>query len=256
MTGKVACITGATAGIGRACVHRFIAGGWRVIALGRRASRLLELKRNHTEKQLYTAQLDVRDRKKVRDFFDNLLMEWSKIDLLVNNAGLARGLGSIEEGDFEDWDEMIDVNVKGLLNVTRMVAPKMVRQNSGHIINVGSLAGKEVYAKGNVYCATKHAVDALTRAMRLDLTPKGVKVSAVHPGLAETEFSVVRFRGDETRAKKVYEGFRPLTGDDVAETIFYVANAPAHVNVADVVLLPSAQAASGVVARDWTPQKF
>jgi NADP-dependent 3-hydroxy acid dehydrogenase YdfG len=256
MIAKTACITGATAGIGRACVRRFIAGGWRVIAIGRRASRLLELKKNYSEKELHTAQLDVRDRKKVRDFFDNLLMEWSKIDLLINNAGLARGLNLIDEGDFEDWDEMIDVNLRGLLNVTRMVAPMMTRHNAGHIINVGSLAGKEVYARGNVYCATKHAVDALTRAMRLDLTPRGVKVSAIHPGLAETEFSVVRFRGDETRAKKVYEGFRPLTGEDVAETIFYMANAPAHVNLADVVILPAAQAASGVVARELTPQKF
>ncbi|MCS7085978.1 MAG: SDR family NAD(P)-dependent oxidoreductase, partial [Bacteroidia bacterium] len=148
---------------------------WRVIAIGRRASRLLELKNEFSDKELYTASLDVRDRKKVREFFDNLLPEWSKIDLVVNNAGLARGLSSIDEGEFDDWDEMIDVNLKGLLNVTRSVVPMMTRQNSGHIINVGSLAGKEVYAKGNVYCATKHAVDALTRAMRLDLTPKGLK---------------------------------------------------------------------------------
>ena len=193
---------------------------------------------------LLDAVLDVRDRGAVEGFFGTLHGSWAAIEILVNNAGLARGLSLIHEGDPSDWDEMIDTNVRGLLNVTRAVLPGMVERASGHVINIGSIAGHEVYPSGNVYCATKHAVAALTRAMGIDLLGTGVRVSSVDPGMVETEFSAVRFHGDEARARAVYEGFEPLRAEDVAEAVLFCATRPPHANVRELVLMPSAQAAA------------
>lgn len=248
----LAFITGATAGFGKATAELFASKGWNLIIAGRRKVRLDVLEKNL--KNTYGVQVkslcfDVRKVDEVKAAVDSLNGEWREIDLLVNNAGLAVGLNPIQEGVLDDWERMIDTNVKGLLYMTRLVAPLMVARKKGHIINVGSVAGKEVYANGNVYCATKHAVDALNRAMRIDLLPKGIRVSQVAPGLAETEFSIVRFKGDDERAKNVYQGIQPLTGEDIAETIFWVASRPAHVNVLDVVITPAAQANSTTVVR-------
>jgi len=245
--GKTVVITGASAGIGQACAEAFAAAGARCLLLARRGNRLAalaaELRERHGA-EVFDAVLDVRDRRAVESFFGTLDGGWSAIDILVNNAGLARGLAPIHEGDPSDWDEMIDTNVRGLLNVTRAVLPGMVERGSGHVINIGSIAGHEVYPSGNVYCATKHAVAALTRAMGIDLLGTGVRVSSVDPGMVKTEFSTVRFHGDEARARAVYEGFKPLKAGDVADAVLFCATRPPHANVRELILMPSAQAAA------------
>lgn len=251
-TVKTILITGATAGFGKATAELFAANGWNIIITGRRKVRLDVLERQLREKhnvQVLSLAFDVRNSADVKTVFGNLPEQWKAIDVLVNNAGLAAGLASIQDGQLDDWEQMIDTNIKGLLYVTRAIAPLMQARRSGHIINIGSVAGKEVYANGNVYCATKHAVDALSKAMRIDLLPHNIKVSQLSPGMAETEFSLVRFKGDEDRAKTVYAGLQPLTAEDIAETIFWMASRPAHVNINDMLIMPTAQANATTVVR-------
>lgn len=242
---KTVFITGASSGIGYACAEIFAKQKFNLLLASRRVDRLHEIATDLQNKygvQIHAIGLDVRDKMLAQKVWDELPDSWKNIDVLINNAGLSRGLDPIEQGDTEDWDSMIDTNVKGLLYVTRLVAPIMKEKRQGHIINIGSIAGKEVYPNGNVYCATKHAVDALTKAMRIDLLPYNIKVTSVDPGAVETEFSIVRFKGDSERAKKVYEGFTPLTAEDVAEAIWFAASRPPHVNVNDLLLMPTAQA--------------
>ncbi|MFO7978763.1 MAG: SDR family oxidoreductase [Bacteroidales bacterium] len=246
-------ITGATSGIGASCARAFAQAGYRLIISGRRKERLQQMKESLEQQhptEVLTLQLDVRDHKQVQQAIDELPEAWSQIDILVNNAGLARGLNTIDQGLLEDWDQMIDTNVKGMLYVTRTVSPGMVARKRGHIINIGSVAGREVYPKGNVYCATKHAVNALNQGMRIDLVPHGIKVTQVSPGAVETEFSKVRFHGDEQKAKEVYKGFTPLSGDDVAGVVMFVATLPPHVNVNDILVMPTAQAAAGIIHKE------
>lgn len=199
--------------------------------------------------EVYVLSFDVRHRHEVQSAIASLPSAWQTIDVLINNAGNAHGLSMIHEGDQDDWDAMLDINVKGLLNVSREILPMMTKQNSGHIINIGSIAGKEVYAKGNVYCASKFAVDAITQGMRIDLNAHGIKVTGIHPGLVNTEFSKVRFKGDEEKAEKVYEGMTPLKGEDIADIILFAITRPAHVQLADLVVFPTAQASSTTVLR-------
>lgn len=244
---KTVFITGATAGFGEACAHQFAAAGHRLILNGRRTERLQNLQQ--TLQQQYNTQslllpFDVQDQKAVFAAIEGLPAEWQTIDVLINNAGLALGRDLFDEASLDDWNTMIDTNLKGLLYVSKAVVPLMKKAGAGHIINVGSIAGKEVYERGNVYCASKHAVDAISKAMRIDLLQHGIKVTAIHPGAAETEFSVVRFKGNEEAAKKVYEGFQPLTAKDVADVIFYTTTLPAHVCINDLVLTPTQQASS------------
>ncbi len=249
---KTAIITGASAGFGKATAELFASNGWNIILCGRRKVRLEVLERHLKEKYKVDAislSFDIRINEEVKKAIASLNGKWKAIDLLVNNAGLAAGLGTIQEGSVEDWEQMIDTNVKGLLYMTRCVAPLMTERNQGHIVNIGSIAGKEVYANGNVYCATKHAVDALTKAMRIDLLPNNIRVTQIAPGMAETEFSIVRFKGDDERAKNVYKGLEPLHAEDIAETIWWVANRPAHVNINDIVIMPTAQANATTVIR-------
>ncbi|WP_026898610.1 SDR family NAD(P)-dependent oxidoreductase [Daejeonella oryzae] len=241
---KIALITGATAGIGEACARIFAKHHYDLILVGRRTKRLKSLAKNLSAEFGIKTQLltiDVRNNEEVQNL-ESLPKEWKKIKVLVNNAGLSQGLDPIQSGNIDDWDNMIDTNIKGLLYVTKVVSGWMVSQKSGHIINIGSIAGKETYANGNVYCATKHAVDSLNKAMRIDLLPHGIKVTAIHPGAVETEFSEVRFKGDKDRAKKVYDGFVPLNAADIAETIWFVVSRPAHVNINEMVVMPTAQA--------------
>ncbi|MDQ3049010.1 MAG: SDR family oxidoreductase [Bacteroidota bacterium] len=243
----IAFITGATAGIGKATAELFAANGYDLILTGRRKERLDEFSAALISKfkiKVLTLQFDIRDQKQVETAVSSLDNHWKQIDLLLNNAGLAVGLSSIQEGVLDDWERMIDTNVKGLLYMTRCIAPLMIENKKGHIVNIGSIAGKEVYANGNVYCATKHAVDALSKAMRIDLLPHNIKVTAINPGMVETEFSIVRFKGDDERAKKVYTGLQPLLPEDIAETIYWVATRPAHVNINDIVIMPSVQASA------------
>jgi serine 3-dehydrogenase len=245
-------ITGASAGIGEACARAFAGAGARLILAARRAERLAslaaELEREHGTESHWVS-LDVRDPGVVTRVLEDLPAEWAEIDVLVNNAGLSRGLDPLQEGELRDWEEMIDTNVKGLLYVTRAVLPGMVERGRGHVIDIGSTAGHEVYPGGNVYCATKHAVRAITQGLRQDLLGTGVRVSEVDPGMVETEFSLVRFRGDEDRAERVYEGFRPLGAEDVAEAVLWCATRPAHVNVDEIILKSVDQASSTRVAR-------
>jgi len=246
------CITGASSGIGKSTAEIFAKNGHQLIITGRRKERLLELKDELEKKykvEVHCLPFDVRSFEEVEKAFNSLSNELQKIDVLVNNAGLAAGLSAIQDGELTHWERMIDTNVKGLLYVTKIVSKFMIQQTSGHIINIGSIAGKEVYANGNVYCATKHAVDALNKGMRIDLLPHNIKVTAVNPGMVETEFSIVRFDGDEERAKKVYQGLQPLKPEDVAETIFWVSQRPAHVNINDIVIMPSVQATATNVIR-------
>lgn len=246
------CITGASSGIGKSTAQLFAAHGHDLIITGRRAERLTDLQAELIEKYKVRCHVlvhDVRNYEETKSAIDALSAEWRDIDLLVNNAGLAAGLSSIQEGDLGHWERMIDTNVKGLLYMTRLVAALMIPRKKGHIINIGSIAGKEVYANGNVYCATKHAVDALSKGMRIDLLPHQIKVTAIHPGMVETEFSVVRFEGDEERAKKVYAGMQPLLPEDIAETIYWAASRPAHVNINDLVIMPAVQANATTVIR-------
>jgi len=249
-------ITGATSGFGEATARRFAAEGWRVIICGRRRDRLDALKRElqglHGQLEggnVHALRFDVRDPAEVERAFNSLPPEWHTIHVLVNNAGLAAGLTPIQEGTLDDWNAMLDTNVKGLLHVSRAVIPGMVARGKGQIINIGSVAGKEVYPKGNVYCASKHAVDALTKGMRQDLLPHGIKVTQIAPGLAETEFSQVRFHGDEEKAKQVYLGMTPLNGSDIAELVWFAATRPPHVCINDLVVTPTAQAGSTLVHR-------
>ncbi len=250
MKRTITCITGATSGIGEATARLLAKNGFDLILTGRRVERLASLERELSkETRVITRAFDVRDRGAVEDAFRTLPEEWRNIDVLVNNAGNAHGLDPIQSGNVDDWDAMIDINVKGLLYVSREVMPGMVKRNSGHIINIGSIAGKEVYPKGNVYCASKSAVDALTQGMRFDLNPHAVKVTAIHPGLVETEFSLVRFKGDESKASLPYQGIKPLTGTEIAELILYVLKCPPHVVLADITVFPVAQASATVVNR-------
>ena len=245
-------ITGASSGIGAACARAFAAAGARLILAARRTERLealsAELSGAHGTEALLLA-LDVRDPGVVTRVLEDLPAEWSAVDVLINNAGLSRGLNKLHEGELRDWEEMIDTNVKGLLYVTRAVVPGMVARGAGHIVNIGSIAGHEVYPRGAVYCATKFAVDAITKGLRLDLFGSPIRVSTVDPGLVDTEFSLVRSRGDEAQARKIYEGFQPLTPEDIADTVLYVATRPAHVNIDEVIIKPTAQARVGMVHR-------
>jgi len=253
LQGKTVLITGASSGIGQACAERFAESGARLLLLARRRERLEQLAGElHQRYGIPTHCLvcDVRDRHAVHHAFGTLPPEWAAIDILINNAGLARGLAPIHEGDPEDWDEMLDTNVRGLLNVTRAVLPAMVARRSGMVINIASIAGREVYPNGNVYCATKHAVRALSEALRIDLNGTGIRVVNIDPGLVETEFSLVRFRGDAERARKVYEGLQPLSAADVADVVLFCATRPPHVLIADVLILPTAQANTWLVHRE------
>ncbi|MDT7829034.1 SDR family NAD(P)-dependent oxidoreductase [Pricia sp. S334] len=251
LTNKIALITGATSGIGKATAILFAVEGIQLILCGRRQDRLNGLKSElGKQTKVHTLNFDVRDKDAVFDAVASLPDEFADIDILINNAGNAHGLDPIDEGNPDDWDAMVDINVKGLLYVSKAVSPRMVKRKSGHIINIGSTASKEVYPKGNVYCATKHAVDALTIGMRMDLNPYGIKVGAVNPGAVETEFSNVRFKGDDDRADEVYDGFKPLLAEDVAETLFFVVTRPPHVNIADLVVTPTAQASAMVWNKD------
>ncbi|MCL2502054.1 MAG: SDR family NAD(P)-dependent oxidoreductase [Bacteroidales bacterium] len=248
----IALITGASAGIGAAAAERFARGGYDLIVTGRRASLLEDLRKKIESAypiRVWTLSFDVRNQEEVTHYFSLLPAEWREVDVLVNNAGLAVGLQSIQEGMIDDWERMIDTNIKGLLYVTRMVAPWMVSRQKGHIVNIGSIAGKEVYPNGNVYCATKHAVDALSKAMRYDLLSSGIRVSQICPGAAETEFSEVRFKGDLERAANVYKGFESLRATDIAEAIWYVTQLPPHVNINDMVIMPTAQAGTMLLHR-------
>ncbi len=246
-------VTGATSGIGKSTAEIFAKNGHDLIITGRRKDRLdtvsKELQTNYKIK-VATLNFDVRNFVEVEKAIKSLPTEFSKIDILVNNAGLAAGLSSIQNGDLSHWERMIDTNIKGLLYMTREVSKGMIERKKGHIINIGSIAGKEVYANGNVYCATKHAVDALNKGMRIDLLPHHIKVTAVNPGMVETEFSIVRFDGDEQKAKQVYSGMQPLLPEDIAETIYWVAMRPAHVNINDVIIMPAVQASATNVIRE------
>ena len=245
---KTVLITGATSGIGLACARKFAAIGDRLILTGRNQERLAEIKKE-LKTDVLTLAFDVRDREKAKQYISELPAEWQQIDVLVNNAGLALGLEPEYEGNLDDWETMIDTNIKGLLTMTRLIVPGMVERNSGHIINVGSVAGDAAYAGGNVYCATKAAIKALTDGLRIDVADTAIRVTNLKPGLVETNFSNVRFKGDEGRAKKLYTGIKPLTGDDIADVAVYAANAPAHVQIAEVLILATHQANGSIIVR-------
>ena len=248
---KTALITGATSGIGRASAIELAKNGVNLIICGRRQERLVNLQIELNDFALiHTLNFDVRNKDEVFEAIKSLPEEFSNIDILINNAGNAHGLDPIDKGSVDDWDSMLDINVKGLLYVSKAIIPQMTKRRSGHIINIGSTAGKEVYPKGNVYCASKHAVDAITQGMRIDLNQYGIRVGAVNPGMVETEFSNVRFKGDDEKAKSVYEGFKPLTPKDVAEIIYFIISRPTHVNIADLMVMSTAQASSTIVKRD------
>ncbi len=252
MKDKLVFITGASSGIGKACAEAFAGEKANLILTARRFERLKEQSETLENKygiKTRIIELDVRDFSAVKEAFNALPDEWKKIDVLVNNAGLAKGFDKIYEGDLKNWEEMIDTNVKGLLYITRNILPGMVERNKGHVINIGSNAGHEVYPNGNVYCATKFAVQALTRGIRMDCLEHRIKVSTVDPGLVETEFSIVRFSGDKERAGKVYEGLDPLTGKDIADAVVYCATRPEHVNINEIILTPLAQASTTQVIR-------
>jgi NADP-dependent 3-hydroxy acid dehydrogenase YdfG len=249
---KIALITGATAGIGEACARLFAAKKYDLILTGRRTERLDALATQLVSEfgiRVNTISMDVQIKEDVAKL-ESLTDDWKKVDILINNAGLSQGLDPINSGSTRDWEIMIDTNIKGLLFVTKIVSNWMIKNGSGHIINIGSIAGKETYQNGNVYCATKHAVDSLNKAMRIDLLPYKIKVTAIHPGAVETEFSEVRFHGDKERAKKVYEGFEPLHAQDIAETIWFVASRPPHVNINDMLVMPTAQANTSHLLRE------
>jgi len=248
MSRPTALITGATSGIGAATAKHFAKNGINIILCGRRQERLNALK-NELQKlvEVHTLTFDVRNKKEVEKAINGLPETFQKIDILINNAGNAHGLDPIQDGSTDDWDAMLDINVKGLLYVSDRIIPKMIAQNSGHIINIGSTAGKEVYPKGNVYCASKHAVDAINQGMRIDLNGYNIRVGAVNPGMVETEFSEVRFKGDSEKAGKVYQGFKPLQAEDIADIIHFVVTRPYHVNIADLVVMSVDQASSTVV---------
>ncbi len=245
---KTIFITGATSGFGKACAHSFAHEGHRIIITGRRADRLEAEAENLLKMygvEVLTLNFDVRDRDAVKQAIDSIPQNWRNIDVLINNAGLAAGSDPLQDGNLDDWDTMIDTNIKGLLYVTKNVFPLLLKSECPHIVNIGSIAGKEVYAKGNVYCATKFAVEALTRAMRIDMLSHGIKVSQVAPGAAETEFSQVRFKGDKEAAANVYKGFKPLEAEDISNAVLWITSLPGHVNINDMVIMPTAQASPG-----------
>ena len=248
---KIVLITGATSGIGYACARKFAENGDKLILTGRNEQRLAEIQQElaATGTDVVTLAFDVRDREKAQQCIDGLSAEWRQIDVLVNNAGLALGLEPEYEGDLDDWETMIDTNIKGLLTMTWIVVPGMVARNSGHVINVGSVAGDAAYAGGNVYCATKAAVKALTDGLRIDVANSAVRVTNLKPGLVETNFSNTRFHGDNERAANVYKGIKPLVGDDIADVAVFAANAPAHVQIAEVLILATHQASGSVIVR-------
>lgn len=258
MKRQIALITGASSGIGYATALTLARMGYDLIVVARRMDRLESLTQeiqadpSTSDTRIHAAVLDVRSLKAVKAFYEALPGEWKHIDVLVNNAGLAKGLSKFFDGDTDHWDQMIDTNVKGLLYVSRTVVPGMIAQGRGHVINIGSIAGKEVYDNGNVYCGTKFAVDAITKSMRLELAVHGLKVTGIHPGAVETEFSIVRFSGDAERAKKVYEGFENLVAADIADAVVWAVTRPEHVNINDIVIMPKAQPAAGVIHRKTT----
>ena len=240
---KIVLITGASAGIGAACARKFAEKGARLILVARRIDRLQYLA-NSLKVEIHLVKLDVRNRREVEDAVATLPDNWREVDILVNNAGLGRGLDKFHKGKVDGWEEMIDTNIKGLLYISRAVLPGMVERGRGHVINIGSIAGHEVYPGGNIYCATKHAVDALTKGMRIDLVDTPIRISTVDPGLVETEFSMVRFHGDMEQAKTIYEGYKPLSGDDIAEAVVWIADRPKHVQIGEIMILPTAQASA------------
>ncbi|MBW4667918.1 MAG: SDR family oxidoreductase [Cyanomargarita calcarea GSE-NOS-MK-12-04C] len=249
-------ITGASSGIGEACARIFAIEGAKLILAARRLERLQKLSDELVEtyfetshQNIYLLQLDVRDRSAVESAISNLPDEWADIDILINNAGLSRGLDKLHEGDFQDWEEMIDTNIKGLLYLTRYVVPGMVKRERGHVVNIGSIAGHQTYPKGNVYCGTKAAVKSITEGLKQDLLGTPIRVTSVDPGMVETEFSEVRFHGDSDRAQNVYQGLTPLTPDDVADVIFFCVTRPAHVNINEIILMPVDQASATLVNR-------
>ncbi len=252
MKNKIVLITGATSGIGEGCAKRFAKGGYDLILTGRNTKKLEELKLTLEtgDCHVLTLNFDVRDRAAAIKAVEGLSDDWKQIDVLVNNAGLARGLDSEYEGNLDEWDEMVDTNIKGLLTMTRLVVPGMVERNHGHVINIGSVAGDAAYAGGNVYCATKSAVKALSDGLRIDVAHTKVRVTNIKPGLVETHFSNVRFRGDDERADSVYRGIKPLNGDDIADVVFYAASAPEHVQIAEVLVLATHQASGSVICRE------
>lgn len=247
MTNKTVLITGATSGIGMATARLLAQNGHRLILTGRRCERLAtiagELKQEH-HADVYTLCFDIRSSEETKQAITSIPGDFLPVDILINNAGLAVGLSTVQDGVEEDWERMIDTNIKGLLYISRLISKMMIERKSGHIINISSIAGKETYPMGNVYCATKHAVQSITKAMRLEMLPYGIKVSSVAPGAVNTEFSTVRFKGDKERAEQVYKGFTPLSAEDIAETIWFVASRPAHVNIDDILVMPTAQAFS------------
>jgi len=249
---KVIFITGATSGIGKSCAYAFAKEGTRLILTARRKNILDEIAGDLNKKynsEVYTAKLDVRNYSEVKNLIDSLPVDWKLIDILINNAGLGRGLNKLYEGNPEGWDEMIDTNIKGLLYVTKEIVQGMVKRQSGHVINIGSIAGYQAYKKGGVYCATKHGVKAITDSLRMDVIDKNIRVSSVDPGAVNTNFSNVRFYGDKEKAKNTYRGMTPLTGDDVAEAVIFVATRPAHVNINEMIIMPSVQANVFVIHR-------
>jgi 3-hydroxy acid dehydrogenase/malonic semialdehyde reductase len=248
---KTALITGATSGIGKATAEILAKNNYKIILCGRREDRMVELEKELSQlTEVHTLLFDVRDKKAVSESIASLPEAFSTIDILINNAGNAHGLDPIQNGDIDDWDAMIDINIKGLLYVSKAIIPQMIERKSGHIINIGSTAAKEVYPNGNVYCATKHAVDALNQGMRMDLNPFGIRVGAIHPGMVQTEFSKVRFKGDTDRAEKVYQGFMPLQAEDIADIIHFVVSRPYHVNIADLIVMSTAQASSTIIKKN------
>ena len=245
---KTILITGGTSGIGLSAAKKLANEKNQLILCGRRERKLDEISEKLSKStNVLTLCFDVSNKNEVSRVLSNLPMDFCSIDILINNAGNAHGLDTIQDGSLDDWDNMIDSNVKGLLYVSRVILPKMIEQKSGHIINIGSLAGREVYEKGNIYCATKHAVNAISKAMRIDLNKTGIKVSEINPGLVETDFSNVRFKGDSVRAEKVYQGYKALQADDIADIIEFVINRPNHVNIADILVLPQAHATSAII---------
>ena len=248
---KTILITGATSGIGLAAAKKLANEKNQLILCGRRQYKLDEICEELSKSvNVLSLCFDVSDKNEVNRILNDLPEEFRSIDILINNAGNAHGLDTIQEGSIEDWDNMIDINVKGLLYVSRAIIPKMVEKKNGHVINIGSLAGREVYEKGNVYCASKHAVNAISKAMRIDLNKTGIKVSEINPGLVETDFSNVRFKGDNDRAEKVYQGYKALQAEDIADIIEFVINRPGHVNIADILVLPQAQATSSIINKN------